>query len=161
MTVSRRNVLLQGCAIGAGVIATQVPGVVALAQGQPPQRRSLGDLQLNDPIVQAWRDGVAQLKQKSASEAISWANFAAIHGNAAGFNKCPHGNWYFLPWHRAYLVMYERTVRQLTGHDDFALPYWDWTADRQLPAAFSQPTWNGQPNPLFEVSIDVANQLTP
>jgi hypothetical protein len=41
MTISRRNVLLQGCAIGAGVIATQIPGVVALAQGQPPQRRSL------------------------------------------------------------------------------------------------------------------------
>jgi tyrosinase len=46
--------------------------------------------------------------------------------------------------------MYERTVRQLTGHNDFALPYWDWTADRQLPAAFSQPTWNGQTNPLYE-----------
>jgi Common central domain of tyrosinase/Polyphenol oxidase middle domain len=46
--------------------------------------------------------------------------------------------------------MYERTVRQLTGHNDFALPYWDWTADRQLPAAFTQPTWNGQPNPLYE-----------
>jgi hypothetical protein len=79
-----------------------------------------------------------------------WTNFAAIHGNANAFNLCPHGNWYFLPWHRAFLLMYERTVRQLTGHNDFALPYWDWTADRQLPAAFSQPTWNGQPNPLYE-----------
>jgi len=57
MTVSRRKILLHGCAIGAGVIAAQIPGAVALAQGQPPQRRSLGDLQLNDPIVQAWRDG--------------------------------------------------------------------------------------------------------
>jgi tyrosinase len=150
MAVSRRNVLLQGCAIGAGVIATQIPSVVALAQGQPPQRRSLGDLQLNDPIVQAWRDGVAQLKQAPAKGPISWANFAAIHGNANAFNLCPHGNWYFLPWHRAFLLMYERTVRQLTGHTDFALPYWDWTADRQLPAAFTQPTWNGKPNPLYE-----------
>ncbi|MGH6822694.1 MAG: tyrosinase family protein [Methylocella sp.] len=148
MTVSRRNVLLQGCAIGAGVIATQIPGVVALAQGQPPQRRSLGDLQLNDPIVQACSDGVGQLKQ--ASGTIGWASFAAIHGNAAAFNLCPHGNWYFLTWHRAFLLMYERTVRQLTGHADFALPYWDWTNDRQLPAAFVQPAWNGQPNPLFE-----------
>ncbi len=151
MTISRRKILLHGCAIGAGAIAAQIPGVVALAQGQSPQRRSLGDLQLNDPIVQAWRDGVAQLKQTPASKAISWANFAAIHGNANAFNLCPHGNWYFLPWHRAFLLMYERTVRQLTGHNDFALPYWDWTADRQLPAAFTQPTWNGQPNPLYEL----------
>ncbi len=90
MTISRRSVLLQGCAIGAGVIAAQMPGIVALAQGQSPQRRSLSDLQLNDPIVEAWRDGVRQLKQKPASEKISWASFAAIHGNANNFNLCPH-----------------------------------------------------------------------
>ncbi len=156
MTISRRSVLLQGCAIGAGVIAAQMPGIVALAQGQSPQRRSLSDLQLNDPIVEAWRDGVRQLKQKPASEKISWASFAAIHGNANNFNLCPHGNWYFLPWHRAYLLMYERTVRQLTGHNEFALPYWDWTADRQLPGAFVQPTWNGKANPLFESQRDMS-----
>jgi tyrosinase len=154
MTISRRSVLLQGSAIGAGLIATNVPGITALAQGQPPQRRSLGDLQLSDPIIQAWRDGVGQLKQ--ASGTVSWANFAAIHGNASAFNLCPHGNWYFLPWHRAFILMYERTVRQLTGHTDFALPYWDWTADRQLPAAFTQPTWNGQPNPLYESQRDMS-----
>lgn len=32
-----------------------------------------------------------------------------------------HGNWYFLPG-TGHLLMYERTVRQLTGHSDFALP---------------------------------------
>jgi tyrosinase len=105
---------------------------------------------LNDPILEAWRDGVRQLKLRPASDKISWASFAGIHGSASGFNLCPHGNWYFLPWHRAYLLMYERTVRQLTGHNEFALPYWDWTNHRQLPAAFVQPMWNGQPNPLFE-----------
>jgi tyrosinase len=152
MAVSRRHVLLQGCVIGAGVIAAHVPGMVALAQAQPPLRRSLGSIPLNDPILDAWRDGVRQLKARPASDPISWASFAAIHGNASNFNLCPHGNWYFLPWHRAYLLMYERVVRQLTGHNDFALPYWDWTADRQLPPAFVQPTWNGQPNPLFEPS---------
>ena len=147
---SRRDVLLQGCAIGAGAIAAGLPGIAALAQAQPPLRRSLGAMPLNDPVLQAWRDGVAQLKLRPPSAAISWANFAAIHGNAANFHLCPHGNWYFLPWHRAYLVMYERVVRQLTGHAEFALPYWDWTTDRQLPAAFVQPSWNGKPNPLFE-----------
>jgi tyrosinase len=51
MTVSRRDVLLQGSVIGAGIIAANVKGIEALAQGQPPLRRSLGDLQLNDPIL--------------------------------------------------------------------------------------------------------------
>jgi hypothetical protein len=32
-------------------------------------------------------------------------------------------------------LMYERIVRQLTGRNAFALPYWDWTNNRQLPAA--------------------------
>ncbi len=156
MTVSRRDVLLQGSVIGAGLIAANTAGIEALAQGQPPLRQSLANLQLNDPVLQAWRDGVAQLKAKSSSDHISWASFAAIHGNASNFNLCPHGNWYFLPWHRAFLLMYERTVRQLTGNNDFALPYWDWTNNRQMPAAFTQPTFNGNPNSLFEPQRDAS-----
>ena len=123
MAISRRGVLLRGSAIGVGIIAANVPGLVAFAQPLPPLRRSLHGLALNDPILQAWRDGVRLLKARPASDPVSWANFAAIHGGDAGFNLCPHGNWYFLPWHRAYLLMYERTVRQLTGFSDFALPW--------------------------------------
>jgi tyrosinase len=148
MTTSRRTVLLQGCVIGAGIIAANVPGIVALAQGQPKLRRSLLGMPLNDPIINAWRDAVGQLKARPASSPISWANFSAIHGTNFAFNKCPHRNWYFLPWHRAYLLTYERVVRQLTGFDDFALPYWDWTAQRQLPSAYTAAA----PNPLLEPS---------
>ena len=154
MAISRRSVLLQGCVIGAGVIAANMPGMVALAQTAPFLRRSLHGMAANDPILEAWRDGVRQLKALPSSASVSWGNFAAIHGNASSFNLCPHGNWYFLPWHRAYLLMYERAVRQLTGHADFALPYWDWTEDRQMPAAFVDPTFNGQPNALFEPQRD-------
>ena len=156
MAISRRDVLLRGSAIGVGIIAANVPGLVAFAQPLPPLRRSLHGLALNDPILQAWRDGVRLLKARPASDPVSWANFAAIHGSDAGFNLCPHGNWYFLPWHRAYLLMYERTVRQLTGFSDFALPYWDWTLDRQMPQAFVDPTFAGNPNPLFEAQRDAS-----
>lgn len=149
MTVSRRSILLQGSVIGAGIIAASTPGMVALAQGQPKLRRSLTGMALNDPILSTWRDGVRLLK--AASGNISWASFANIHGDTPShFNLCPHRNWYFLPWHRGYLLMYERVVRQLTGNNDFALPYWDWTAERHLPEAYSNPTFNGQPNALFE-----------
>jgi tyrosinase len=147
MTISRRSVLLQGCAVGAGVLATNIPGMVALAQARAPKlRRSLLGMAANDPIITTWRDAVGILKGRPASNPISWISFANIHGDQNGFHKCPHRNWYFLPWHRAYLLMYERTVRDLTGNNDFALPYWDWTAQRQLPPAFSAPA----PNPLFE-----------
>jgi hypothetical protein len=74
------------------------------------------------------------------------------------FNQCPHGNWWFLPWHRAYLYYFERILRwaaKQTGHpkaDSLALPYWDYTncAGRQLPdecrLAEVEP---GVPNPLY------------
>ena len=155
MTTSRRDVLLQGAVIGAGVIAANMTGMEAWAQSASPMpklRRSLHGMALNDPILQTWRDGVRLLK--AANGDISWASFAAIHGNDDGWGLCPHGNWYFLPWHRAYILMYERAVRQLTGNDDFALPYWDWTVDRQMPQAFTDQTFNGQPNPLFESQRD-------
>lgn len=152
MTTSRREVLLQGCVIGAGIIAANMTGLEAWAQGAPKLRRSLHGMAPNDPILQTWRDGVRLLK--AASGNVSWTNFAAIHGDASNFNLCPHGNWFFLPWHRAYILSYEQAVRQLTGNSDFALPYWDWTLDRQMPPAFVEPTFNGQPNPLFEAQRD-------
>jgi tyrosinase len=146
---SRRQILLQGGAIGAGYFATQLMGLQAFAQ-QPkpakPVRRSVSELQPNDPTLQALREGVKQLKAKPASDKFNWVQLSAIHGTAAGFNMCTHRNWYFLPWHRAYLLMYERLIREVTGFKDFALPYWDWTRNPQLPRAFTQPA----PNPLFE-----------
>ena len=60
-----------------------------------------------------------------------WEAHALIH-----MNYCPHGNWFFLPWHRAYLAYFERVIRQFCGDDSFALPYWDWSADGHLPPAF-------------------------
>lgn len=58
---------------------------------------------------------------------------------------CPHGNWYFLPWHRAYLFYFEKIIQKLTGNKDFGLPCWNWQAHRQVPPAF----WGGPSNPLF------------
>ena len=49
---------------------------------------------------------------------------------------CPHGNWWFLVWHRGYLGWFEKTCRELSKDQDFALPYWDWTADPRIPASF-------------------------
>lgn len=157
MTISRRKILLQGGAIGAGIISANITGIAALAQAQPPQRRSLGDLAWNDPIVAAYRDAVGQMKKKPSSEQFSWINLANIHGDENDFHFCPHGNWYFLPWHRAFTLMYERVVRQLTGFSAFAMPYWDWTADRQIPFAFANATTpDGKPNPLFEPSRSIS-----
>jgi len=151
MSLSRRHVMLQGAVIGAGIIASSVPSMKALAQGQPPRRRSLQGLAWNDPIVETYRDGVAILKGKPANDKAGWAGLASIHGsNPNAYHFCPHGNWYFLPWHRAYIAMYERFIRQLTSSNDFALPFWDWTNNPRMPSVFTRAKLpNGKPNALF------------
>jgi tyrosinase len=67
------------------------------------------------------------------------------------FNQCPHGNWWFLPWHRAYLHFFERILRHAAGEPTLTLPYWNYSdpAQRELPAAFREPKVKGQPNPLY------------
>ena len=69
MTTSRRDVLLQGAVIGAGVIAANMTGMEAWAQGAqaaPKLRRSLHGMALNDPILQTRRDGVRRFQEANA-----------------------------------------------------------------------------------------------
>jgi tyrosinase len=143
--------MLQGAVIGAGIISSTVPSMKALAAGQPPLRRTLQGLAENDPIVETFRDAVDQMKRKPASDKTGWAGLASIHGsNPNAYHFCPHGNWYFLPWHRAYITMYERFIRQLMKNNDFALPFWDWTSNPVMPAVFTEAKLkNGKPNALF------------
>lgn len=72
------------------------------------------------------------------------------------WDQCQHGTWYFLPWHRGYLIALEAQVRAaiigLGGPSNWALPYWDYLALAQagMPPAFSATTLpDNSPNPLF------------
>ena len=69
----------------------------------------------------------------------SWAYQAAIHGTSRKrreWNQCVHESDLFWPWHRMYLYYFERIVREMSGNPTWALPFWDWSTDRKLPAAF-------------------------
>ena len=75
---------------------------------------------------------------------------------------CQHDTWYFLPWHRMYLLHFEAVVRGIIAELDddritdetretWALPYWNYQAPehRILPSAFRQADLpDGQANPL-------------
>lgn len=127
--------------------------------------------------------GVAALKAKPLADPASWRSFAAIHGLsepvwehygylqpgearpaaadiARYWEQCQHGTWYFLPWHRGYLMGIEKAVRAaidaLPGDAkpaDWALPYWNYFKPGQndLPPEFATPDWpdGTGDNPLF------------
>ncbi len=106
-----------------------------------PVRRSLATLADNDPIIETYREAVAAMKALPATDGRSWQRQARIHQD-----HCPHQNWWFLPWHRAYLNYFEQICRDLTGNLEFALPYWDWTVNSRVPTPF----WGAASNPLFQ-----------
>jgi tyrosinase len=140
--VARREFLKKAGAFGVVSASVWLGGCEGCQQeiANRPTRRNIANLAANDPIVQAYKSAVSAMQALPSSDPRNWTNQAKIH-----FNHCPHGNWWFLPWHRAYLLYFERICRKLSGYNDFALPYWNWTTSPSIPAVF----W-GNGNPLFD-----------
>lgn len=140
MRMTRREAITKTAAVAA---AAALPTAEASAQ-TVLQRPNVSTLAPNHPILVSYRTAINAMKALPSSDPRNWTRQAQIH-----FNQCPHRNWFFLPWHRAYLLAFEKICRQLSNNPNFALPYWDWTANPQLPAQFASQNFNGQPNALF------------
>jgi len=140
--VSRREFVKGATAFGALSLGMWMGGCESCQQkiANRPRRRNIANLAANHPLIVAYKDAVSAMKALPSSDPRNWTKQAEIH-----LNHCPHGNWWFLPWHRAYLLYFERICRKLSGYNDFALPYWNWTTSPAIPAPF----W-GNGNPLFD-----------
>ena len=98
----------------------------------------------------------------------SWRFQAAIHGypdltpsltDPRGWSSCRHNSWFFLPWHRVYLLYFERMIQHQLGDPAWALPYWDYTkvgdaTSQTIPEPFRSPTegnalYTPEREPLF------------
>jgi tyrosinase len=65
----------------------------------------------------------------------------------------------FLPWHRAYLLTLEHALQdQVSGT---ALPWWDWTQIREVPASYAQEQIGGARNPLYSSHAQVPSANPP
>lgn len=126
--------------------------------------------------------GVKVLQARPINDPTSWRFYAAIHGFDKSlwtwlqqlppgtqmpddsliktyWDQCQHGSWYFLPWHRGYILAIENLLRaeivKLGGPADWAMPYWNYLlpGQNELPPAFNSPDWpDGRgDNPLYVV----------
>jgi|GEM_PF-1154008 len=86
-------------------------------------------------MVDVYRNAVAAMKTTriniGGKTRTAWDHYAYIHQDF-----CPHGNWYFLPWHRAYLLSFEDACRRFSQNNNFMLPYWPWDQSPKIPAMF-------------------------
>jgi len=126
-------------------------------------RRDAWKLPASDLTLEWYGKAVAAMRALPRSNPGGWDYQAAVHGVGVlptvqnGFwAECQHGSSFFLPWHRMYLLHFERivaaAVEKLGGPKDWALPYWNYEdpAHRALPIAFRrQSLADGSPNPLF------------
>jgi tyrosinase len=123
-------------------------------------RRDIWTLGPEHPIVEWYGEGVRRMKLLKLDETLSWEYQAAIHGIPSGqkplWNQCQHAQWFFLPWHRMYVLRVEAILRAVieaaAGPTDWALPYWNYGLggkNATLPLAFRNPQAFGKPNPLY------------
>src|SRR5258708_38265892 len=73
-------------------------------------RHDINDVNFGAPAAEAYREAVGKLKALPSSDPRNWSQLANIHRDF-----CPHGNWYFLPWHRAYLLAFEDICAEAMG----------------------------------------------
>jgi len=118
-------------ALGATAL---LAGFGADALGEPAfpvrVRRDVSTLSPNDDNLLALR--LALPRMQADDGPLSLRRQIAIH---ADMRWGHHHSWRFLAWHRMQMFYWERIVARVSGHDRFAMPYWNWSDDR-IPGMF-------------------------
>ncbi|XP_032869042.1 tyrosinase-like [Amblyraja radiata] len=67
------------------------------------------------------------LRRASIYDVFAWAHYVCVKRRGDGQpGSFAHRGPAFPCWHRAYLLFFEREMRNLTGDPDFFVPYWSW-----------------------------------
>lgn len=142
-------------------------------------RKSIWSLPQGDPIITWYRRAVFELiNNRPITDPTSWRYMACVHGVPPNVNpppgaskfwdQCQHQSWFFLSWHRGYITAFEaviaKTIEDLGGPADWALPYWNYSESlalnpraRLMPPDFFNRTINGSPNALWSRRANVSN----
>ena len=147
--VVRRRAFLRTSAVLAGAALTGLP---ARAAGLNV-RQEWADFKKGSHYASLLIAIKKMQANTNAADPGSWAYWANIH-----MNYCPHGLPYFLAWHRGYLYYFEQRLRTVCGDQQLVLPYWNYFANPNLPAEFTNASAS---NPLYtaRVNTDVRQAL--
>jgi len=124
MSITRRRAI----ASGAAAIATTAFPLSATGAAAPHRRYNMASAN-GQKMIERYAEAVRVMLKRDPTDPFNWYRYTLIHTL-----DCPHGNWWFLPWHRAYTGYFEQICRVVLKDDSFTLPYWDWTAVQEVPA---------------------------
>lgn len=153
---TRRDILT-----GASCAALAAMGPLSLARGAVNTRRNIVEVEKDPGALQALRDAIHVMRQKDGygqrPSIDGWFALATTHSQFcfgdSGEHEIHYG-WWFLPWHRAYLVHVERALQKAINEPALTLPYWDWVTTPMLPKSVSEPRYDrGKSsliNPLYD-----------
>jgi len=67
----------------------------------------------------------------SLYDVFTWTHYLCAKARGDGqLGSCAHRGPAFPCWHRVYLLSFEREMRNLTGDQDFYVPYWTWAGQQ-------------------------------
>jgi len=140
--LTRRH-FLQTTIVAAGAAA--FPFGSAMAQRTAAKYTRYNVMSANgQKALASYAKGVEAMLNLPAFHPQNWFRNAFTH-----LMDCPHGNWWFYVWHRGFVGYFEETIRNLSGDKTFAIPYWDWTTQPEIPAEMFDGVLNPQ-NHAFE-----------
>lgn len=154
--MQRRHFIKAGTLLTAGLTLPQIQG----SEAQRPVRKNLICLPPTAPDLVRYCKAVDLMKKRPESDPESLAALAKTHVDHA-----PHSNWWFLPWHRAFVFYFEEICRDVLKKDDpsyrddppFRLPYWEWSRYPYVPEPFldhGSPLYFNGRNSDGQVQVD-------
>jgi tyrosinase len=127
---SRRNILkTAGITLSASMLPFGSPFAQPAAKPARYRRYNASGSKTGARMLKSYAKAVRAMLALPPEDPRNWYRIAMVHTL-----DCPHGNWWLLPWHRGYLGWFEQICREMSGDPQFALPYWDWTAEQRVPS---------------------------
>src|SRR5262249_53089816 len=129
LTHPSRRTLVKGGAALLGVSALGLTSTTGLAQA-PRTRMDIVSFAKDATRLAKFEDAVREMQDRSAANADDPKGWLANANAHRDFCSLPdtdpdqiHFCWWFLAWHRAYISITERKIREISGDDSFSYPY--------------------------------------
>lgn len=96
-------------------------------------------------ITRGWSDPKSLGYQAQVHAAfLPQSSWPSHGGHTVTWHQCAHNHWFFVPWHRAFLLEFEAVARAHIGDlggpaETWGLPYWNYSDYLGTPEALGLP----------------------